>query len=318
MISAVTDNAWDLAQIRREAVAWVALIISKKATAGDFEALSRWKEQSPSHTTAYANAIKLHQLVKNRPKHEDDEYTPSIFERTTTRRAALAGGAMAVAGYGVVRPPLGLWPSLSEFSSDYRTAPGEQHSVQIARNVLVDMNTRTSLTRRDAPGRPGIELVTGEIVVASVAEEFATYAGKGQILANRASFDLRKDGDVAAVTCIAGHIEIAHLDRRIVMRPAQRITYTNTVLNAPVRVNPELVTAWQRGLVIFHNAPLSDVVSEVNRYKSGRIVIMDRALANYRLNGQFRIGNIEDVVTQIQSVTNATVTNIPGGIVLLA
>jgi transmembrane sensor len=318
MVSAVTENVCDPAEVRREAVAWVALILSKKATAGDFEALSRWKGLSPSHAAAYAAAIKLHQLVKNRPKYEDDKYIPSVFERTATRRAALAGGAMALGGYGVVRPPLGLWPSLSELSSDYRTVPGEQHSVQIARNVLVDMNTRTSLSRRDTPSLPGIELVTGEIVVASLANEFATYAGQGQVVASRASFNLRKDGDIASITCIAGQIEITHLGRRIVIGPAQRITYTNSVLNSPVQIDPELVTAWQRGLLIFHDVPLKDVVSEVNRYRSGRIVIIDHALANYRLNGEFRIANIQSVVAQIQSVTNATITNVPGGIVLLA
>ena len=103
MVSAVTDNACDPAQVRREAVAWVNLIISKQATAGDIEALLRWKELSPSHAAAYTNAIKLHQLVKRRPKDEGGEYVASMFERTATRRGALAGGVMAVAGFGVVR-----------------------------------------------------------------------------------------------------------------------------------------------------------------------------------------------------------------------
>jgi len=318
MVSAVTENACDPAEIRREAVAWVALILAKKATAGDMEALSQWQRQSPSHAAAYTAAIRLHQLVKNRPRHEEDKYISSVFERTATRRAVFAGGAMAVAGYGAVRPPMGLWPSLSEWSSDYRTAPGEQHSIQIARNVSVDMNTRTSLSRRDVPGRAGIELVTGEIAVASAAEGFTAYAGQGQVFASKANFDLRKDGNIAAVTCITGSIEVAHLGRRITLQPSQQVTYTNTMLNAPVRIEPELVTAWQRGVLIFHDTPLRDVVSEVNRYRTGRIVIVSQALASYRLNGEFRIANIQSVVAQIQSVTNAAITNVPGGIVLLA
>ena len=49
-----------------------------------------------------------------------------------------------------LKPPLGLWPSLSELGADYRTGTGEQRTIAFAGDVQIALNTQTSLTIRPA------------------------------------------------------------------------------------------------------------------------------------------------------------------------
>ncbi len=88
-------------------------------------------------------------------------------------RRALLGGAISAAaasvGYAIVRPPLDLWPSLTEMTADYRTGVGQQQQITLDDAVLLKLNTRTSvsLLSRDTTGgqTDRIELVSGEAAV---------------------------------------------------------------------------------------------------------------------------------------------------------
>ena len=68
---------------------------------------------------------------------------------------------------------------------------------------------------------------------------------------------------------------------------------------------------------MFHGTPLSEAVEEINRYRPGRIIVTNAALGRRLFNARFLIANVDGVVGQIQQVFGATITNLPGGIVLL-
>jgi transmembrane sensor len=78
------------------------------------------------------------------------------------------------------------------------------------------------------------------------------------------------------------------------------------------------VTAWQSGLLIFRDRPLVSVVEEVNRYRPGKIVIVSAALRQRSVNGDFEIAKLDSFVTQVQQLTGAHATSLPGGLVILS
>lgn len=81
--------------------------------------------------------------------------------------------------------------------------------------------------------------------------------------------------------------------------------------------DPAFVTAWQGGIVIFHSTPVAEVIAEVNRYRSGKIILTNDALGRERFSARFRIENIERVIGQIEQIFGARATALPGRIVLL-
>ena len=51
--------------------------------------------------------------------------------------------------------------------------------------------------------------------------------------------------------------------------------------------------AWRRGLLIFADTPLSQVIEEIGRYTPVTIEIVDPELNNLALGGRFRIGELD-------------------------
>ncbi len=82
-------------------------------------------------------------------------------------------------------------------------------------------------------------------------------------------------------------------------------------------VDPEVITAWRRGLLIFRRVPLARLIDEVNRYRSGRIVLIDAQLGRRQVVANFRLDRIDEVVDFIAKAMNIPTRSLPGGIVLV-
>ncbi|GGF37228.1 sigma factor regulator VreR [Aliidongia dinghuensis] len=317
--------------LKREAYAWLARLTSGDATAADAAAFDRWRTTSPAHGEAFSEAKLLWKVM--RPAAEvamsqrGDAVPGMAFGRTNRwhRRAFLGGAAaasVASVAYLAVRPPLGLWSSVAELSSDYRTGTGEQKRIALADSISVQLNTRTSLSLGSAmPGADHIELVSGEAAIAtgvSLPRPLVVTAGDGRVTARRATFNIRYLDASACVTCQDGEVTVERRGSSVTLQPLQQVSYSTEGLDQVVAIDASVVTAWQQGLLIFRHAPLADVVAEVNRYRRGRIILMNDALGHRLVFANFRIDRIEEVVPRLQAAFSLRTTNLPGDIVLLS
>jgi transmembrane sensor len=317
-MEAVTLGGSDfVTPLQREGMQWLALMLSGRATDDDLAEMERWKRQSPAHAEALASAIQMRKLVAAQDKFSGQ---PPFLCRPATRRFAMGGAAAAVAVYAAARPPLEMWPSLSELRSDYRTGIGEQRQVALAQGVSIEMNTRTSLSLHSKPGQPGLELVSGEIAMTTRLPKtavFTVYAGQGQVMASDASYNLRMDDSGTRVSCLEGSLTFRVGATQRQLGPSEQLQLADAGISALVGINPTVLTAWRHGLLIFHDASLSNIVAEINRYRAGKIVVMRSDLASRRFNGQFKIAHIDNAVAELAYLSNASATSLPGGIVLL-
>jgi transmembrane sensor len=312
-----------------EALDRVARLKAGAPTRADVEALARWREQSPAHEEAFRKAARL---FRNAGVAADElagqarsiDVAPTLHGQRPGRlaRRALLGGAIAAAaaGYLVIRPPLGMWPSLEELSADYRTGKGEQRKVAVSSDVSLELNTQTSVALRAAPDETRIELIAGEASVTATrppARPFVMLAASGRISATQGDFNARcLDGRVR-VSCLNGTVHVAHGGQTVQLHAAEQVSYSLGGFGAPVAVDPAQVAAWQAGLLIFRDQTLADVVDEVNRYRSGKIIITSAELKLRVVNGTFQISKLGDFVLQVQQLFGAQVRSLPGGVVLL-
>jgi len=58
--------------------------------------------------------------------------------------------------------------------------------------------------------------------------------------------------------------------------------------------------AWRRGQIIFWQKPLSEVIDEVNRYRSGRIVILNPSIRHRPATGAFDIQRLDHVIDALR------------------
>ncbi len=313
------------------AMDWVLLLRSGQATTDDAEALQRWRHQSDLHEQAFVQAVRVFRdlgaLGAQLERRNERPFVTlvSTGARRMASRRGFIGGAIAasVAGYMLVDPPLGMWPSLVELSADYRTAKGEQRDVLLAENVSAKLNTQTSLSVRSEGNTARVELITGEAAVTAkrqASDPLILVAGNGQISSTSAEFNVRCiDGAVQAI-CMDGAMTISQHGRSVQLLRGQQASYSSTeAVGAPSSV-PDAVraTAWREKLLIFRDQPLAGVVSEVNRYRPGKIVVTNSDLGRRLVNGTFHTDKLDDFVAQVRQLFGADVRSLPGGIVLLS
>jgi transmembrane sensor len=312
-----------------QALDWVLLLRSGRATIADAAALNAWRQQSPEHEEAFRAAARLWRDLRTVAAEfrTDDQIVQLSSRRPLARialsRRALIGGAVAAsaAAFAALRPPLGLWPSIKELSADYRTGKGERRDVKLADGVTLKLNTQTSVAVRSLEREAEIELISGEAAITAArppSSPLVVTAAGGRLIATRATFDARCFDDAVVAACIDGLVVVEQGARRIELRRGEQASYSATrILDAPVAANTVQATAWQEGLLIFHNRPLAEVIDEVNRYRPGKIIIINPQLAQRVVDGTFHLDRLEDVVAQVRQLFDARVRRLPGGIVLL-
>jgi transmembrane sensor len=320
-------------RMRRDAVRWLSLMSSGRATEADAEALKQWCRANPAHEAAYAKAALVWDMLtpvarraRKNPAATLDEPARSARGRQGLGRRTFFGAAVAasagVAGYLALRPPFGLWPSLAELSADVRTSTGEQRRIAVADGIGVDLNTRSSLSVRAASdGDHRIELISGEAIVAAgpaAADACIVIAGGGRILARDAKVDVRYDGADVRVTCITGSVRVERGSHEVTVAAQQQVVYGNRGISGVGTVDAATVTAWQQGLLVFRQRPLARVLDDVNRYRPGQIILLNQELGRRLIDARFRLDHLENVIIYLRQAFDARITELPGGIVLVS
>jgi transmembrane sensor len=324
------ENPPDLSPLTREALAWVVRLRSGDATKADLERLERWRAQSAEHEAAFREAARLWRGLK---KTADDISLEKGSGRRNIlapaqwmmSRRALVGGAIAAAAgaYLIYQPPLELWPSLSELRADYRTGKGERRDITVADGIALTLNTQTSIVMLPAgQDDTNIELISGEAAVAAARSGRRSISIQSlgvRVVANRANFNVRCVDNAVSVTCFEGVVDVEGPLSLVPLRAGQQVSFSQAYgLGQASAADLEEASAWQRGLLIVNNRPLSEVVSEVNRYRSGHILVLNQALANRLVNGSFHLEHLDNFPSQVQQLFGAAVRALPGGITLLS
>lgn len=319
------DSEADL--LTRDASRFVTQLVSGEATAADAEALAQWRRQSRAHEAAFAEAVRVwRSLEPGGRAFIEQEGVPAWSRRPQqmTRRLVLGGGgalAAAAAAYAMVNPPLGLWPSFDELRADYRTATGEQRRVTLA-DVTIEMNTQTSIA---VPAQGGsmdpVRLIAGEASFAvppQAQRSLTVLAGGGRMVTSRARFDVRHIGLSVCVTCADGEVRIELGEQAAMLAAGSQLTYDDHGLGQSLAIDTAEATAWQDGFIVFRSTPLSAAVAEVNRYRPGRVILLNAALEKTTVSGRFRIERIDEILAWIEEAAGARARLLPGGIVLLS
>lgn len=313
-----------------------AICLVQKMAVGEAsqKEIQRWCGLSEVHAKAYADAeriwTRMAAVGRARNPTEVDYIGPlrEFAERSSAmnRRRMLSGGTAvlaAAAAYGMVNPPLGLWPSLSELRADFRTGTGEQRAVRVAEAVAVHLNTQTSLSvRASSENEDRVELLAGEasfVTAPGTTRSLAVVAANGTTVGGPGRFDIRyvAVGAPVVVTCFEGQLRVECEGSVFDLQPGQRISYGDGGLGRVSAVDSTLESEWQRGIVEFRNTPLAEAVEEINRYRPGRVILIDATLGRRVLSGRFRIDQMEKVLLQLEHVFSAKMRRLPGGVVLL-
>ncbi|MGE4339197.1 MULTISPECIES: FecR family protein [Pseudomonadaceae] len=314
------------AQLQREAQQWLVKLTSGRATTSDATDFRHWCARSEAHAQAFTQARQLWQALGPAAQQLEHNRTPASVvplhdtsvatRRRFGRRAFITGAVAASAAFVFLRPS--LFGEVSGLMADYHTTVGEQRSVMLANDVLLELNTQTRINRRVFDdGSQGIELLAGEIEVRTQAP-FKMRAGTGWIRSDGGRFVVRATGPEVLVTCVGGNLSLDHRGQSMRLDSDQQLSYGEREHSSPRVVDTTVVTAWRQRLLIFEGETLAHVIDELNRYRTGRILLMNRDLGQRRVQARIRLDQLPDVAALIRDAYGAQVTELPGGVVLVS
>jgi transmembrane sensor len=330
-----TDGIPDPDTLQEEARIWLSRLAVGEVTQMDVQAFKRWQRSSPAHQAAFEEVKRqwqtmkpaLGDLLRSEPKIAARHARLLHGSASHPGRRAFLGAAVSavavagIAGIAIVHPPLGLWPSAAEWDADERTATGEQRTLTLAQ-ASITLNTQSSLRRSTEDGKlVGIELIAGEAAIdlAPGGKVFSVVAGAGRSLADSGRFEVRHlDNSKVCVTCIEGSVRLEHPVGMRLLQARQQMIYDADSVSSVAGVEPAEVSAWRKGELIFRQTPLVRVVDEINRYRSGRVVLMATAKRNNAVSGRFAIGTLDEALLQIQRSFDLNARSLPGGVLILS
>lgn len=314
--------------LQREAQAWLVRLTSGRVTEADGAAFRCWCAQSPEHARAFAQARQVWQKMQPAARQIAGRVPASrSWAGRAGRRAFLGGAVTAATAYLLVRPPLGLWPGLTEWQADYRTGTGEQRQLTLAGGLQVELNTQTRINVQQGQamgGVVGIELVAGEAEILTAARAGGepmcqVLAGPGRITAMAARFNVRYTDAKVYVSCLQGEVSVESGPGGAPVRllASQQLSYDDAGHSTPMPIDGAQVSAWRQRMLVFNGVPLAAVIEELNRYRRGRIVLTDPALGRNPVQAHFSLDRLDEAIALIRDVYGASITQLPGGIVLV-
>lgn len=319
--------------LAQEARVWLRRLTSGDVTEWDAQAFKRWKQESPAHQQAFDEAKRQWQamgpaigkLLHN--NHDAAAMHARNMRSGSSMRAGrrvflrVAAGAVAgVAGVAIVRPPLQLWPSLSEWQADARTAKGEQRSLALSDRVNLTLNTQTSMRKETLNSETsGIELITGEAAIdlRGSGAVFNVVAGVGRSMAREGQFEVRNLDGKVCVTCVQGAVRIEHPSGTVELKPRQQAIYDVDTVGRVAAVETATIAAWRKGELVFRQTPLGQVIDEINRYRPGRVVLTASSVRNSAVSGRFSIAALDGALLQLQHSFDLNARRLPGGVLVL-
>ena len=233
------------------------------------------------------------------------------------RRAFLGGAVAASAAFLLVR---GTIPGgFSGLGADYITEVGQQRRVEPADGLSLELNTQTRINQRSVDeGVQGFELVSGEVEVQTARLPMAMQAGGGWLRASRARFNLRNLDQQVCVTCLDGAVEVEVEGRSLRLEPGQQLTYDAQQVGTVQSVDTAAVMNWRQQVLVFNGATLSQMIDEINRYRPGMLLLLNRELGQRRVQARFSLDQLAGVGALIRDAYGVKCTELPGGVVVLS
>jgi transmembrane sensor len=332
-----TDDA-----LKDAAVDWFLRRSAAPLPAEEAQAFAEWLDASPANQEAYlavdafwSGAGQLETLSRFDAKRR--QILKDIDRGRVTRRAGVLGAAALIAGLAGA----GIYEFAAPkrlVTQSFQTAVGQQATVTLPDGSVVTLNTDTTVRTRADGERRLVYLDKGQAyfkVAKDKRHPFVVTAAGRTVTALGTAFDLRVDGRALKVVLLEGKVRVEAAGAVARGPAAPLAAKPTTTLPLPMRstemepgsqlvalddgdwrlsrANVTQETSWRRGKIMIDDQPLGEVVAELNRYSTRKIVIADQHLADQRISGIYEPGDIEEFARALRHTGLAELQEEGGG-----
>ena len=310
-----------------QAAYWQAQLSSDLATEQHRREFELWLNERPEHKIAWheVNAFwaGLDSLteadisdVKSSPViayHKTDTIKPSL--RFTRPALAIAASLLLMASV--------IYAQGEFYFADYTTLPGRQRNIILADGSEITMNTDTAISVDYSPRHRQITLHDGEayfVVAPDVQRPFDVQTHSGQVRALGTEFNIKTRQKDVTVTVYQHAVRVSAENGEAIesLAEGKQLVFSEDTLSPVTSANLQRGKAWTKQRMIFQDKPLAEVIEELNRYRAGRIIVMNNAIKTLPVTGVFATDDTNIALLTIEQSLPITVTKITEKLVLLS
>ncbi|MFZ5875582.1 MAG: FecR domain-containing protein [Nitrospirota bacterium] len=261
--------------IRQQAADWVVRLDAGEDPSRLRVACAEWRSQDPRHDRVFLQVERLWHAAAPVPAKRG-------------RRVRVGAGllVLALGCWGATQ-----WLPIAYWSSDQRTATGEVRRVTLEDGSVLTLNTRSAVDIAFDERERVVRLVEGE-VLAEVAQEaggrpFRIIGRDGLAQALGTCYLVRQDDAGTTVTVLESRVAVTARQRPtdpVVVRAGERVRFNAREVE-PVSPAPTGVESWTRSRLVFHDAPVADVIAELARYRTGVLRVSGDVSRSLRFTG---------------------------------
>ncbi|HEV2563384.1 MAG TPA: FecR domain-containing protein [Rhizomicrobium sp.] len=294
-----------------EAIAWHIRINAPDADEAVWTEFTAWLEAGEANRMAF-----------DRVEDFDSELTgfgaeiaaPIPLHEPRNARIWMAGAALLAASLILF---IAVRPASTPAAIEYSTRTGETKLAMLSDGTRIDLNTATKILVSMNGDVRHVTLDRGEAlfhVAKDSRRPFIVTVGDRDVRDIGTVFDILRNNGTITLFVAEGRVAVsprgAH-DGTIALAAGDQLVHAEAGGSTLSRADATEALAWRQGYLIYRDAPLSRVVSDLNRYFPVPITL-DGAAASQRFTGVLRIDSETAVLNRISQFLPVKVEYGPG------
>lgn len=319
--------------VAEEAGEWCRIIAERSLLPEEAEAFEAWMDADAEHRAAFERASFIWRALDGRAappelvamrmdalsalSGQDDEPTPSWWQRPLVRRTGMGAFAAAIVAAFTFAF---FQPAPRAQAVDYATALGERRVVMLDDGSRLSMDAASEVSVAYSKDRRELELKSGRAkfdVAKDPLKPFTVAAGDKLIVATGTSFSVEILNGEVNVTLFEGHVAVLNRATRKpavvpangkldaadqLLKPGQELSLPANGVGKLETIDPAAARSWESGQLSFADEPLAQAVERMNRYSQTKFAIGDVAAGRVEISGVFNSDNVDGFVTDVTDI----------------
>ena len=273
--------------ITHEASVRFALMQGSNPTRAEREDLAAWLAADPRHAQAYS-ALQAQWAASTPAERHPPPVMPYELSRRCVIGLGIAAGALAATAGASSAWLKGIGLPLG----DERSAVGERRLLQLPDGSTAELSADTALDLDFSAGKRAVRLLKGEAffsVKPNAVTDFSVSTAAGAVISQDAEFCVSFDDGLALVTVTRQHVQVLAASQRTDLEQGLSMDFSAMRAGTIQRAELDRVLAWRSGHLVFVDTPLRTVVQALERWREGKIFLMDSQLSARRVSLQLNL-----------------------------
>nr|WP_275944064.1 FecR domain-containing protein [Azomonas macrocytogenes] len=280
-----------------QAADWQLRLLEDSSARPAFE---RWLIANPANAAAWQQIERvwggLGQLAQASPSTSESpaserQIAPPPPHRRTRRFWQSLALAASLAAFAFLSYPR----LLLHWQADYLTGVAETAELHLADGSSVVLGPRSAFSSNFSNGRREIILLEGEAffdVMHDLQRPFVVRSGTYSVRVLGTAFEIKDVGAHLDVAVQRGQVVVEGRNVSEKLLPGERLSVQRSAGQTErQRIPIEQVAAWRQGLLFVENAPVTDILTQLQRYTPGWIFLGDSSLGERRISGVFDLNH---------------------------